>query len=231
MEKVVETPRSFLPQVARCHREAFGDSLASALGRTYVCHMLSWYLSSPKTFIFHVADENNICTGYCGGMVSDGTLNTGSASGMAQYTFWRGIWAFLTHPWVVFHPEVRAKLPLLWKNLLMKLGLRPRVHFSPEKKKEMARDPHVGLVVIGVDPKFQGRGIGSLLLQEFERRAALLGIPKMQLTVRSDNAQAIRVYERNGWVREREAEGSLSMVKRIDLGEQRATEQTLVHAG
>jgi ribosomal protein S18 acetylase RimI-like enzyme len=194
-------------------------------------HMLSWYLSSDKTFIFHATDDEGRCAGYCGGIVSDGVLNTGSASGMAQYTFWHGVWAFLTHPWVLFHPEVRAKFPLLRNNLLMKLGIRPRVHFSPEQRNTMARDPHVGLVVIGVDPKFQGRGIGSLLLQEFERRAALLGLSKMQLTVRSDNVQAIRAYERNGWVREREAEGSLSMVKRIDLGKQRAMEQPLVHAG
>lgn len=193
--------------------------------------MLSWYLSSPKTFLFHVADENNICAGYCGGMVIDGTLNTGSASGMAQYTFWHGVWAFLTHPWALFHPEIRAKWPLLWNNLLMKLGIRPRVHFSAEQKSAMARDPHVGLVVIGVDPQYQGRGIGSLLLQEFERRAAAYGIAKLTLSVRSDNAQAIRAYERNGWVREREAEGSLSMMKRIELGEKQAAEQTLFHAG
>ncbi|MBK8702928.1 MAG: GNAT family N-acetyltransferase [Saprospiraceae bacterium] len=34
-----------------------------------------------------------------------------------------------------------------------------------------------GLVVIGVDPGYQGKGLGSLLLQEFERRALAMHCP------------------------------------------------------
>ncbi len=202
MEKITTTLPSHLPALARCHRAAFPNALATALGQRYVAHMLSWYLSSDKTFIFHIEDEQGRCAGYCGGMVSDGSLGTGSASGMAQHTFKAAIWAFLTHPWVFFHPEMRAKWPLLWKNILMKFGLRRRVHFSPEQKEKMAREPQVGLVVIGVDPAYQGKGYGSLLLKEFERRAVeVYGIRKVQLTVLADNAQAVRAYERNGWVR------------------------------
>ena len=133
---------------------------------------------------------------------------------MAQHTFRAAIRAFLTHPWVLFHPEVRAKWPVLWKNILMKLGLRKRVHFSPEQKEKMAREPQVGLVVIGVDPSYQGKGYGSVLLKEFERRAVdVYGIRKLQLSVLANNAQAIRAYERNGWVRHRQQGKSLSMIK------------------
>lgn len=211
---IISTKHIHLPALARCHRAAFPHSLATALGQPYVAHMLSWYLSSDKTFIFHIEDEKGNCVGYCGGIISDGTLGTGSASGMAQYTFKQAVWAFLTHPWVLFHPEVRAKWPLLWKNILMKLGLRKRVHFTPEQKAKMAREPQVGLVVIGVDPAYQGKGYGSILLKEFERRAVEeYGIRKLQLSVRADNAQAIRAYERNGWVRGEERNGSLRMVK------------------
>ena len=206
-----------LPEVARCHCAAFPGSLATALGRKYVAQMLSWYLSSDKTFIFHVRDERGEVAGYCGGMVSDGTLGTGSASGMAQYSFKAAVWAFATHPWVLWHPEVRAKWPLLWKNLLMKLGLRPKVHFSAEEKTARSQSPQVGLVVIGVDPKHQGKGFGSVLLQEFERMAVeVYGIGSLQLSVLSDNAQAIRAYERNGWRREREQGRSLSMRKIVE---------------
>ncbi|MEZ4963548.1 MAG: N-acetyltransferase [Saprospiraceae bacterium] len=176
--------------------------------------MLSWYLSSDKTFIFHVEDEKGRCAGYCGGMISDGSLGTGSASGMAQHAFRQAVWAFATHPWVFFHPEMRAKWPVLWKNILMKLGLRKRVHFSPAQKEKMAKAPHAGLVVIGVDPACQGKGYGSLLLQEFERRAVEdYGVRKLQLTVLADNAQAIRAYERNGWVRGKQEGKSLGMWK------------------
>lgn len=205
-----------LQALARCHRVAFPDALASALGQRYCTRMLSWYLSTDKTFLFHIEDEQGRCAGYCGGMISDGSLGTGSASGMAQHAFRQAVWAFLTHPWALFHPEVRAKWPVLWKNILMKLGLRKRVHFSPQQKEKMARDPHAGLVVIGVDPAFQGQGYGSLLLREFERRAVeVYGVRKLQLSVLASNHQAIRVYERNGWVRGEEKGGSLGMWKRL----------------
>lgn len=197
---IQSTQPTQLPDLARCHSAAFPGALSTAMGRRYLARMLSWYLSTEKTFLFHV-EENGHCAGYCGGMIVDGTLPTGSASGMAQHSFHAAVRAFLLRPWLLFHPEVRAKWPLLWKNVLMKLGLRARVH-APQQKAKQKREPHAGLVVIGVDPAFQGKGYGSLLLQEFERRAVEdYGIYKLQLTVNAANAQAIRAYERNGWVR------------------------------
>lgn len=47
-----------LPNLARCHRAAFLQSLATALGERYFTRMLSWYLSSSRTFLFHVKDYN-----------------------------------------------------------------------------------------------------------------------------------------------------------------------------
>ncbi len=208
------TTTAHLPALARCHRAAFPRALATALGQCYVTHMLSWYLSANKTFLFHIEDEQGRCAGYCGGMISDGNLGTGSASGMAQHTFWQAVWAFITHPWVFFHPEVRAKWPLLRKNLLIKLGLHKRRHFSTEQAQRIAQDPHAGLVVIGVDPAYQGKGYGSLLLKEFERRAVeVYGVRKLQLSVLADNLQAIRAYERNGWVRGELQGRSLNMYR------------------
>jgi ribosomal protein S18 acetylase RimI-like enzyme len=214
MEKIKSTLPSDLPALARCNRAAFPGALASALGARYCAHMLSWYLSTDKTFLFHVEDGQGLCTGFCGGMISDGTLGTGSASGMAQHSFYPALWAFATHPWVLFHPEVRAKWPLLWKNIKMKLGLAPKVHTTTAQRQQQAQTPLVGLVVIGVEPEQQGKGYGSLLLREFERRAVeVYGIRLLQLTVRTDNAQAIRAYERNGWVISRVQGESTSMVK------------------
>ena len=87
LNRPLHTTLAQLPAIARCHRAAFPASLASALGNRYVARMLSWYLASDKTFLFHIEDEQGRVAGYCGGMISDGTLGTGSASGMAQHTF------------------------------------------------------------------------------------------------------------------------------------------------
>lgn len=219
MEKIISSLKIHLSDISKCHRAAFPNSLSSALGQNYTESMLSWYISTDKTFLFHIMGDNDKVIGYCGGMISDGTLGTGSSSGMAQHSFYAAIVAFLSHPWVLFHTEVRAKWPVLWKNLLMKLGIRPQVHFSSEQKRARSKDPQVGLVVIGVDPAFQGKGFGSILLNEFERRAVEdYGIRKLQLTVLADNAQAIRAYERNGWVKGKLEGKSLSMYKNVDKG-------------
>lgn len=210
----ITTLKVQLPQLAVCHIHAFPESLSASMGNTYVTKMLDWYLSTDKTFLFHL-EEDGRCVGYCGGMINDGTLPTGSASGMAQYSFREAIRAFLLRPWLVFHPEVRKKYSFIRRNLLMKLGLKKKKQRSQSMQVALEREPQVGLVVIGVDPAYQGKGYGSLLLQEFERRALQYGIKKLQLSVKADNNQAIRAYQRNGWYPGEQQGESLSMYKNL----------------
>lgn len=100
----------------------------------------------------------------------------------------------------------------------MKIGLREREHFSTEQREKMSRFPHAGLVVIGVDPDCQGKGYGSILLQEFERLAVeVYGVRNLQLTVLTENQQAIRAYERNGWIKGKVSGNSLQMWKQLPL--------------
>jgi ribosomal protein S18 acetylase RimI-like enzyme len=61
---------------------------------------------------------------------------------------------------------------------------------------------HVGSLGIEVRPSHQKRGIGALLLDEVERRARAASITRLELSVRADNAAALRLYERTGFVRE-----------------------------
>ncbi len=63
-----------------------------------------------------------------------------------------------------------------------------------------ARDAEASVHTIGVDPDWQGRGIGKLLLR------ALLGVADefaapVYLEVRTDNAAAIALYEAHGFAR------------------------------
>jgi ribosomal protein S18 acetylase RimI-like enzyme len=74
---------------------------------------------------------------------------------------------------------------------------------------------HVGLVVIGVAPVFQGRGHGSVLIKEFEKQTQLRGLKKMVLTVKTDNEVAIRSYLRNGWITTSVSGNTTSMHKNI----------------
>lgn len=185
-----------LPSIAKCHRSAFPKSLSSAMGHEYVTHMLAWYLASDKTFLFFL-EQDGECVGYCGGLLVDGKAPSGSASGMTQFSFSSAVKAILMRPWLFFHPEFLSKYKFIWKNL--------RARFQRERKSEphtgtqSLQPPHVGLVVIGVDAKHHGKGFGSHLLRRFEGIALSKGFKYLMLTVLSNNDQAIRSYERNGW--------------------------------
>lgn len=52
------------------------------------------------------------------------------------------------------------------------------------------------IATIGVDPRYQGRGIGRALLKACEERVQL---PRMKLTVRMSNQRAISLYEKEGY--------------------------------
>lgn len=55
------------------------------------------------------------------------------------------------------------------------------------------------ILTICVLPEHRGRGIGSHLLQEFYRRAALDGIREIFLEVRESNDAAIILYQKNNF--------------------------------
>jgi len=54
----------------------------------------------------------------------------------------------------------------------------------------------VWIATIGVDPRYQRRGVGRALLQACENR---LRMPRIKLTVRISNHAAVSLYEREGY--------------------------------
>jgi ribosomal protein S18 acetylase RimI-like enzyme len=197
MMRISQATVQDLPRLARCHRKAFAHALSSMMGQRYVEKMLEWYLVDARAFMFFVED-NGECLGYCGGLKHDGVTRVGSASSMIQHSFNKALLVFLYRPWLLVHPEFRSKYRLAARNVWKKI----RKLFGKEKPMPVVigeTKPHAGLIVIGVDPAWQGKGLGSMLLKEFERQAELAGFRNLQLTVRSDNRQAIASYERNGW--------------------------------
>ena len=67
---------------------------------------------------------------------------------------------------------------------------------------ETRRGSQIGrLSSIAVSPAAAGQGIGRALLHDAEAAAAEAGCRRLRLEVRADNAAAIRLYERCGFVR------------------------------
>lgn len=73
-------------------------------------------------------------------------------------------------------------------------------------------DGHRGWVnYLAVDPAHQGKGFGTMLMAEAERRLALLGCPKVNLQVRTSNSHAVGFYQHLGYA----VDETVSMGKRL----------------
>ena len=61
---------------------------------------------------------------------------------------------------------------------------------------------HCGRLGMGVHPDYRGQGIGERLLAACIAKARAKGITRIELETRIDNARAIRLYEKLGFVHE-----------------------------
>jgi|APTNR8051073442_1049403.scaffolds.fasta_scaffold00177_21 ribosomal protein S18 acetylase RimI-like enzyme len=201
-----------LTAIAHCHKIVFPNSLTSKMGEHYLSKVFSWYLSTDKAFLFFLQQEGQVI-GYAGGILVDGTLAHGSASSMTQYTFNDAIKALLLRPWLLLHPDFLSRYALFARNIVTRI--KNKFSSTVVRSAPVPPEPYAGLVVIGIHPTFQGKGYGSSLLNEFEKIVLQNGFKKMILTVNSDNTQAIKSYQRNGWDIKNSNQKSTSMEKRL----------------
>lgn len=201
-----------LPAIARCHAQAFPTALAVKHGARFTQRMLEWYIVSERGEMFHIEDGDEVAA-YCGAIRIHQPGLPGAFTSISQHAFRYFVISYLQRPWLFFHRENLKKLPGIVRNVKMKLTGKPQPAVSATQAARFT--PSWGLVVIGADPAHQGKGYGSALLQEFERRARLDGVTKLHLSVHPNNKTAIASYERNGWVAEVVTDNSISMVKRL----------------
>jgi len=120
-------------------------------------------------------------------------------------------------------PQDYSAALCLWET--MEKGVRiGRSDTLNEVEKKLRRDPDlflvaeaegeiVGTVIGGFDGRrgmiyhlavhheYRGLGVGGHLMDEVERRLKAKGCRKCYLMVTTDNAEAMRFYERRGWSR------------------------------
>jgi GNAT superfamily N-acetyltransferase len=208
----ITTKSKDLINIVKCHKSAFPNALSSKLGNTFILKMMEWYIESDRGVLFHLENKNNEIIGYCGGIITKQKGLHGAVTSISQYSFKTFVISYLIRPWLFFHPENIKKIPYIKKNILLKIGLYKAVRTI--NKEEFI--PFMGLVVIGLKKEEQGKGLGSILLNEFEKRAIKSNdIEKISLSVKSENLNAIKSYSKNGWVIGEQTKTSLQMHKLI----------------
>lgn len=204
-----------LKEIVNCHRDAFPNSLSSKQGSRFISKMMEWYITSERGILFHIYSDLGEMAGYCGGIVTRKPGLLGAFSSITQYAFNVFLISYLVRPWLLFHPQNQNRFPVIFKNLLIKVGLKQKQKPQTQKNYEEFI-PFMGLVVIGVKNKYHGKGYGSILLQEFERVAREDGsIKRIQLSVKAHNSKAIKSYLRNGWQISKQDYQSKQLIKDI----------------
>ena len=208
--KCITTRPKDLINIVACHKSAFPDALSSQMGNAFILKMMEWYIKCDRGVLFHLENENNEIIGYCGGIITKQKGLHGAVTSISQYSFNTFILSFLTRPWLIFHPENIKKIPTIKKNILLKFGLKKPTETL--NKNEFI--PFMGLIVIGLKKENQGKGIGSILLNEFEKRAMNNNdIEKIILSVKPENINAIKAYIKNGWKIGKQSDTSTQMFK------------------
>lgn len=185
---------SKLEETAYCHISAFPSSFSSKLGISYVIKMLEWYTVSEDRFLFSATIEDKVI-GYIGG-----AKGTGSTSGMLQYTYWNGIFSVLKRPYLFFNISVLSHISLILRNISKRLFYRwGNIDLTKTKIAEEGPDLSIGLIVIGVNPKYRRKGISGSLLKVFIDKSRQLGYKNGHLSVDTSNTNAIKAYKKNGW--------------------------------
>lgn len=198
-----------LSKIAYCYMSAFPNSLATKLGKKYVMKTLEWFLKHNDCALYWIRNEEGKCIGFVGAKQGHG-----STSGMIQYAFWQGINAVLLKPWLLFTAEVRNHFPLIITNIKQRIFGRKiqKKNFTFKQKSVI---PSVGLVVIGVNVEFQGKGYGKLLLSVFDEITCKFGSNKAHLSVKRYNTSAISAYQKCCWSIISEDDQTYIMTKKI----------------
>jgi ribosomal protein S18 acetylase RimI-like enzyme len=179
-----------LSATARAHLTAFPDSALTALGEGAVRRYYDWQLHGPHDVAAFAAYCGGELAGFCFGGVFRGAMS-GFLRKNRNYLALR----VAARPWLAFNPLFRDRLAT---------GLRVLRRFSQPPKPakptpDKPRKTSFGILSIAVDPRFQGRGVGKLLMVESEAVARARDFTAMNLSVSVENHQAIRFYEGLGW--------------------------------
>jgi ribosomal protein S18 acetylase RimI-like enzyme len=190
-----------LDKIVDIHLRAFPTSAMTRLGAGPVRRYYRTMLDTLPSPLDRVAEVDGVVSGY---LLSYPVLNGPiAATGVfirrnAPYIAFH----LLTHPWLVLNRHVLVRVPLFW-SLVRRMISRRASPATPAATGER----WFNVLAIAVDPLTQGGGVGKGLMGLAEDEARRLGLDRLRLTVRPENARAIAFYEKLGYERVIEPNG------------------------
>lgn len=164
-------------QIVRIHIASFRGFFLSFLGKKFL-YKLYLYMAQDKNCLLISAHSSDQIVGFVAGTID-------------QKNFYKSL--IKKHKWKF----ALAALPACIK----KPKIIPRVLRALKKPKEAEEySSKACLMSIGVDPKYQGMGIGNMLVNEFSRELIRRGCETFCLTTdRDNNEKANMFYQKLGF--------------------------------
>jgi|ERR1017187_298707 ribosomal protein S18 acetylase RimI-like enzyme len=173
-------------ELSELHMKAFKGSMNTRMGKKYVKDFIYWFSQNESCITLKAVEKKRII-GYIVG------APIGYGNKMNRDLLKTGVWGILTHPSILlskrFFKTILARFKLLFQTN----------HNNSAANKFELRGKGISLIGIGVDPEYNGFGIGQNLISAFEKKATQLGMSYMRLSVYDNNLRALRLYERSGW--------------------------------
>jgi len=174
------------------HLSHFPDGFFARLGPRFLREYYRAFLTS-RAARTAIADANGRQVGYLVGVTSPATHREHIVREHGRALVVRAVTAMLVRPSLAFC-FLRTRAGLYARKLLR----RPRAS-APPSGQEGSRDTTAVLTHVAVARTAQARGIGSALIERFERAAAADGCDRLVLVTASGDDGAGPYYRRRGW--------------------------------
>jgi len=185
---------SDLPAVAAIHKAAFPRMAVSRLGRNAAQRYYESVLTGPYTVAGFGAFEGEKLQGY----VFVGTRHTAARIFVRRNLLYLAR-CLAVRPWMLKDPFILGRISAAAQ---MVLGVFRTKTGDVQTDPRSPGSSHVYcLQYIALDQACRGRGLGATLLESCVTLSCLEASEGIFLSVYLDNARAIRLYERMGWLK------------------------------
>ena len=197
-------------EAAALHAELISEGFLAQLGPRFLRHLYRCVARGPDSFLLlaratgPVDGDGGRDSGRDGGFEGGGVAGFLAGALDLGALYRRFAWRDGPVAAVSSLPQLLGALPRVWETVRHGTG-------------GTGSDPAAELLAIAVDPRWRGRHVGALLVDRFVDEIGRRGVVGAQVVVGADNAPAVALYGRAGFVADRTFElhrGTQSLLMR-----------------